>query len=292
MIEIFKNGYYRQAGTGIDFKTIVDPLPLQSENYFLESIKAAEEIEANRSGKLHLLYSGGLDSEFMLSVFLHLGIDVIPTFIKLSPNYNNHDLEYALKFCQSKSINLKVVDIDLKWFIESGTMLDIARSTKASAYQYTTHAYVTGMLDGTVISAGNEPYVKVGPETLTWYVEEYEYDFSMINYYQDNGIYGTPAFMSYTPGQMISYLRSRRIQQLVLNLLPGKLGSISSKHIIYNENNDFFLRARPKYHGGEYLEKSELFNHPTFKDIQKIKETYCGIYQTEYHKFMSNVCEQ
>ena len=93
MIPLSKNNYIRQSGSGTTFNIEIDPLPTSFDSYFVESCRAAEEIYNLKQGKLHLMYSGGIDSEFMLSVFLHMKMDFVPVIVQLNPNYNTHTIQ-------------------------------------------------------------------------------------------------------------------------------------------------------------------------------------------------------
>jgi hypothetical protein len=72
----------------------------------------------------------------------------------------------------------------------------------------------------------------------------------------------------------------------------GKLGSNSSKQIIYNTDNNFNLEARPKYHGYETIETSDIFKHDEFKEFELLQEQYGGIYCEEYFTFIKRLCTQ
>ena len=98
MIDFSKNNYVVPGGTGDNFTVTFNSMPTNFDNYFIETCKAAEEIYNLKQGKFYILYSGGLDSEYAISVFLHLKMDVIPVIINLNPNYNNFDTVYAINF--------------------------------------------------------------------------------------------------------------------------------------------------------------------------------------------------
>jgi hypothetical protein len=286
-MQISKNNYICATGTGSEFTVTVDSLPIKFDNYYLESCKAAEEIYNLKQGKLHLMYSGGVDSEYALSVFLSLGMDVTPVIVRMVPDYNTHDFNYAITFCNSKNITPVIIDIDLRKFVTSGKILDIAKIMRSSVYQYSTTAHAISKLDGTIICGDGEPYIN--NQNGIWSVTMYEFDYALVNYYKDNNIHGTPHFNRYAPEMMISFLTTARMQELAENRHPGKLGSNSSKGIIYNEASNFNLTIRPKYHGFELVETSELFKHEIFKEFDKLPWT--GVYHKEYYSFMKQ-CAQ
>jgi hypothetical protein len=283
MIELVKNNYIRQSGSGSTFKIEVNKLPV-AKNLYKESIQAAEEIYNHKQGDLNILYSGGVDSEYVLSLFLELKMKITPVIIKLG-NYNNHDLEYAFKFCNAKNIVPKVIDIDFDNFVKSGKMLDVAIETKSSIYQRPATCYALSMINGTVLLADGDPYMRPDVDS-TWNLEFDEHEFAYWNYFQKYGIYGTPAFMRYTEGMFSAYITDQRWKELANNLHYGKLGSNSSKVFTLNRHSPFQLEVRTKYHGYENIEKSKIFSHEDFNTLTELGKNYNGSVVINYHKFI------
>lgn len=287
MILLSKNNYLRQTTL---WSLEYDPLPTKFDNYFVESCRAAEEIYSQKKGKLHLLYSGGVDSEYALSVFLHMGMDITPVIIRLNPNYNTYDIDYAFNFCVSKGLNPVVLDINFDRFVKSGKFLEVSKICRSELYHRAATAYAAGQLDGTVLLGDGEPYIR--NIDGVWNVEIYQHDYAVWNYFVAKGIYGTIHFNRYTPEMMMSFFSDKRINDLANNKLPGKLGSNSSKFIIYNRHSNFNLEERPKYHGYETIEKSEIFNHPDFQELAVLGKEWNGVYSKNYFEFMKEVWKQ
>lgn len=287
MILLSKNNYLRQT---TPWSLEYDPLPTKFDNYFVESCRAAEEIYSQKKGKLHLLYSGGVDSEYALSVFLHMGMDITPVIIRLNPNYNTYDIDYAFNFCVSKGLNPVVLDINFDRFVKSGKFLEVSKICRSELYHRAATAYAAGQLDGTVLLGDGEPYIR--NIDGVWNVEIYQHDYAVWNYFVAKGIYGTIHFNRYTPEMMMSFFSDKRINDLANNKLPGKLGSNSSKFIIYNRHSNFNLEERPKYHGYETIEKSEIFNHPDFQELAVLGKEWNGVYSKNYFEFMKEVWKQ
>jgi hypothetical protein len=290
MIGLAKDNYIRAVGHGENFVIEVDTLKKTSLNYFQESCEAAKEIEATTQGNLYLMYSGGVDSEYALNVFLSLGIKITPVIIKLKPNYNDFDTSYAYKFCQEKNIDPITIDIDYNQFVTSGKMLEIAKTIKSEVYHYATTAYAIGQLSGTVICGDGEPYIKKNENSDNWEVTIYEYDYALPNFYKIYNIAGTAHFNRYNPGMMRSFLESQRIRYLAANKISGKLGSHSSKFVIYNQFNDFNIIKRPKFHGYETIDLSKIKEHEDFLELEQIGKQWNGIWSENYHLFMDRVC--
>jgi hypothetical protein len=283
MLPLHKNNYLRMYGSDDSFRVEIDPFTEPFGNYFEESVLAAEEIYQIKDGKLYVMYSGGIDSEYALSVFLHLGMDVTPVIIKLSPNYNDYDIKYALNFCQSKNLTPTIIDIDFDDFVKSGKLFNIAIESRSSRYHRSATAYASSKLDGTVLLGDGEPYIRLNEKTNTWNLEIDEHDFAVYNYLNNKNISCVPHFNRYSPGMMASYMLDPRMKELAEHVHPGKLGSNSSKYYVYNRHSPFILEERPKYTGYERIEKSEIFKHDAFSWFDK---KYKGIVAIDYHKFI------
>lgn len=286
MISIVKNNYINVSGQGPNWKFNMDKCVNTFDNLFVETCKAAEEIYSLKQGKIYFLYSGGLDSEYTLSVFLHLGIDIIPVIIKLKPNYNDFDIAYAYKFCESKHLTPVTVDIDFDEFVKSGLLLDYAKKYKSEIHHRSAVLHTISKLDGTIILGDNEPYINKNTVTNTWNYQIHEYDYVLVNYFLANNIHGTPHFGCWTVEMSMAFLTDPVIQSLAKNKIPGKLGSNSSKHLIYNRHSNFNLEVRPKYTGYEIIEKSPIFQHDSIIELKNFCQRYNGQFNQDYFEFM------
>jgi hypothetical protein len=270
-------------GSDDSFRVEIDPFTEPFGNYFEESLLAAEEIYQIKQGKLHILYSGGIDSEYALSVFLYLGMEVIPVIVKLSPNYNDHDIKYALDFCQSKNITPIIIDIDFDDFVKTNKIIDIAEESKCNLYHYPATAYAAGQIDGTALIGDGDPYIRLNELTNSWNLELDEHELVIYNYLNKRNIPCVPKFNRFRPGMLAAYMLDPRMKELAENKHPGKLSSRSSKKYIYNRHTPYQLIERPKYTGYERIEKSEIFKHNAFSWFDK---KYKGMVAIDYHKFI------
>jgi hypothetical protein len=284
-MKLSKNNYIKSSGVGDTFTVSFDSLPKQYDNYFIESCKAAKEIYDLKQGKLYVLYSGGVDSEYALSIFLSLGMDLTPVIINLNPEYNNFDTDYAITFCNKHKINPLVVNLDFDQFVKSGKFLEVSKICRSEIFHRAATAYVAGQLDGTILLGDGEPYIKKDSNN-NWNIEIYEHDYAVWNYFIAKGIYGTTHFNRYTPEMLLSFFADERMIELANNTVPGKLSSNSSKFIIYNRHCDFNLEERPKYHGYEKIETSKIFQHDAFRELEIIGKEWNGVYSTNYFEFM------
>lgn len=285
-----KNNYLRSYGSGNSFRVEIDrPKNNVTTNYHKLCCSLAEEINDTRRGKLFLMYSGGVDSEYILSIFLSLGIDITPVIVRLKPNYNEHDIKYAFDFCESKKLKPLIIDVDFDHFVKSGRIVEIALEYQIGAYQFPSTFESLLQLDGTVVMGNHgPPHLSLDSNTGTWHVDEIEPYYAVLKYFEKNKIFGFPFFLVYTPEQYFSFLEHPIMKKLAENNFTGKLGNNSTKKFVYNSISNFNLKIREKYTGYENIENSEIFNHPNLKCFKEFKKQWWGIWSEPYDTFIKN----
>jgi len=284
-MNLIHNNYLRSSGNGTSWSVEIDPPSRLVKSYFDETIVAAEMIWAQKQGTMYLCYSGGLDSEYALSVFRHLGMPVIPAIMRTQ--YNNHETQYAFKYCQNHNIEPLVIDLDYDDFVKSGQLLEIATAIKCSTWQVPSNMWLCSQLDGTVITGDSPPHLKKKDDV--WFVDEEEYVYSQLTYFKNFGIHGTPFILNHTAEQMLSFLLDPTTQLLGNDQILGKLGNNSTKVHVYNNNDFFQLEQRVKQHGYEKVEKNLIFEHPDIQTVISTKEQWGGTSNHQFHKIVSDL---
>ena len=279
------NNYLRGSGNGSTWHVEIDSPRRPVKSYYEETVIAAEMIWAQKQGKLQLCYSGGLDSEYVLSVLLKLGMEV--EVVIMNTAYNQHETKYAFKFCEAKNIKPTIIDLDFDKFVKSGKLLEIAESIQCAAYQIPASMWLASQLDGTVITGNDPPHLKKVNDV--WYLDEEEIIHSQFNYWKQNNIQGTPFLLSYTPEQMLSFLVEPTIEKLANNEFPGKLGTNSSKVHVFNNGTGFNLEQRVKQTGYEPIEHSPIFNHPDMQKVISFKDKWLGSSDYQYHTIVAKL---
>jgi len=289
-MELIYNNYMRASGSGYTFRVDIDAPVNKTPDYLQECLDVAEYIYEHKQGKLYLMYSGGVDSEFVLNVFLQLGIDVVPVIIKLTPGYNDHDVKYAFDFCSSKGLKPLVVDIDFDQFVKSATIVDIAKDYYISTYQLPSTFHCLSKLEGTVIMGSHSlPHVSKDIATGIWYVDEHQPIWTCLEYFKRNGLYGCPFFLSYTAEQHLAGLQHPTMMQLANNQIPGKLGSNSSKCDMFNDFAKFNMPARPKFTGYENIEKSPIFQHENLQIFKEFEKQWWGVHREPFFDMLARM---
>ena len=283
MIPITYNDFFQQSGHGKDYSVNFKPATRSYDNFFQCVLRDAEYIWENRTGRLKLLFSGGIDSEYMLNAFRHLGLDFDVVIIRLQ-DYNTHDIKYATEYCSQYNIPTKIINFNFDQFVSSGQMLDVATKAKCSWHQIPATLDVILQLDGNIIMASNDPHL-VKKEDDTWWLDVLEYQQADANWFIKHGIDGTPFFMGYSAETFLSFLLEDSIVNLVNNRKPGKLGTYSSRIDFYGK--PWAMKDRTKYTGYELIERSNIFNHPNMLEFKKLSNEFGGVFKIEYKNIVN-----
>lgn len=286
-IDFTYNNFYRFAGHGPEFAIEIDPCTRLPDSFYDESCRIARYLDEKKTGPLYFMYSGGLDSEFVLSIFIDLNIEVIPVVINLWPSYNQFDVDYALRFCDSKGLKPMIIDIDFDHFVKSGRMLEVVEESMCGYYQIPATIDATRYLDGTVVLGAGDPHCFLDQETNTWWFSEIEADRAWQTWFSKKNINGTSLFLGYTPEMLLSYLTQPIFVDVVNGRVPGKLGTYSSKIQIYNKWFD--LEPRKKYTGYEIIETSSIFQTPEMRKILEVSEQWKGRYNCSYQSVVDTL---
>lgn len=286
-MQLIHNNYLRSHGNGPTWCVEIDPPMQPVRSYYQETKRACEMIWSQKVGKLQLCYSGGLDSEYVLSVLTAMGMEVEVVIMRTA--YNDHETKYAFKYCNAKNITPTIIDLDYDKFVESGQLLEIAESIQCAAWQLSSNMWLASQLDGTVITGNDPPHMKLNPKDNKWYLDEEEIIHSQLNFWKLKGIHGTPFLLSYTPEQMLSFLIDPTMEKLANHGFPGKLGTNSSKVHVFNNGTDFNLEQRVKQHGYEIAEKSPIFNHPDIQRVITFKDKWLGTSDHQYHEVVAKL---
>lgn len=292
-MELTKNNYLYGTGHGSTWHVNIDPPTRKVKTYFEETLSAVEEIYASKTGKFQVLYSGGLDSQYVCEILLHLGMPFDPVIIELKDSagqvLNQHDIQYAYEFCNARSITPIKYDLNFEKFIDSGENVAIAESVSCCSFVLPATMHVASQLDGFSLLGNDPPYLRYEKDKNLWVLEELEYIHSLLRYYNKYNVNGCPFLLSYTPEMMLSFLLDPSIVKLGTNQLPGKTGSNSTKsHVFNNGSNfnmpvyDFVTQSRIKFTGYEKIYHSTLMYHPNMKIFEEFKTKWNGEYLEPY----------
>lgn len=108
-----------------------------------------------------VLFSGGIDSQFTMGIAQQMGVRVNAiTYAGIWENsvVNASDVLTAQRFCAKHDIPIRIIDLDLKQFLNSGELIDFATSYKTFSPQVCCHLKFLSSLDNsTPILMGGDP---------------------------------------------------------------------------------------------------------------------------------------
>jgi hypothetical protein len=291
-MELTKNNYLYGYGHGKTWRVNIDPPKRKVKTYFEETLEAVEYIYANKTGKFLVLYSGGLDSQYVCEVLLYLKMDFDPVIIQLKNNngdiLNMHDIKFAYEFCNNKNLKPIVYDLNFETFIESGRNVEIAESVTCCSFALPATMHVASQLDGYSLLGNDPPYMRLESNNV-WVLEELEYIHSLLRFYKKFNVNGCPFLLSYTPEMMLAFLLDPNIVKVGAGQCPGKTGTNSSKSYVFNNKSnfnmpiyDFVTKSRIKFTGYEKIYHSALINHDNMKIFEEYKKKWNGEYLEPY----------
>lgn len=290
-MELTKNNYLYGTGHGKTWHVNIDPPKRKVKTYYEETVIAVEEVYANKTGKFNVLFSGGMDSEYVCEVLLKLKMPFDTTIIRLlgSNNevLNTHDIKQAFDFCTIKNIIPKIYDLDFIKFVDSGKIVEIAEANTCCSLALPGTLHVASQIDGFTLMGNDPPYLRF-EKNETWMLEELEYIHTLQRYYKNQNLNGCPFLLSYTPEMMLAFLLDPAIVKLGTGQLPGKLGSNSTKAHVFNNGSDFNIqpydfvsKSREKYTGYERV-FNEMMGHPNLSIFNYYKTVWNGEYLEPY----------
>lgn len=258
------NDYFVTSGTRSTWKIDINPCTRMPMSYHNELLHNARIIRDSTQEKIYLMYSGGIDSEYILEIFLSLGIKIIPVIVKLEPNYNDYDFNMAVEYCTSKGLTPVVIDINFDQFVKSGKFKEIVDLLECPIYQYPALFDSATRLDGVVLMGSDEPHFKRKVDNI-WIYDEMERIYTVSRWYELTGIEGTPAFLNWSAETLLAFQNERLVMDLFKNRWPGRMGTNFLKEKIYN--NVINIKKREKQDGYELIRQSDIFQH---HDVQSV----------------------
>lgn len=89
--------------------------------------------------------SGGIDSQTVVDTFLYAGVTPGVVIFNFLDDHNIHDVSHAIKFCESRNITPRLIDLDVIRFLNN-QLYDFATKYKISSPQFAVHLYMAGKL--------------------------------------------------------------------------------------------------------------------------------------------------
>lgn len=217
------------------FKKIINR-PIKSHHE--ELLENGRVIRDTFSEPLDLMFSGGVDSEVILRVYLELKIPVNVFIFKYENNYNYREFNLACKICESLNVKYKVIDFNLQKFFENDAydMWKIAFFDNAN---WMVHNKLIEYLDNIPIIGSGEPYCyrveRDYSKKSNWVFQLDEACRSWALYHKTIGRSVITDWYEYSPEIIVSFFQLQRVRNLLNDMIPGKVSTISSKALIHKD---------------------------------------------------------
>jgi len=210
--------------------------PIQS--HYNELRNNAQAIRDAVPGSLDLLFSGGVDSEVVLRIYLELKIPVNVYIFKYEDDYNLPDYLQATRICRELNVTPTVIDFNLRKFFENDAY-DIWTKIYAPSSGFLPQLKMAEFVDGTPIYATGEPYWRrtskdwTQPATWEFLLEESYHLWAL--YFKTIGRTAITDWYEYSPELILAYSKLPYVQDLINDRITGKLSTVTSKGIIHKQ---------------------------------------------------------
>lgn len=246
---------------------------------FDESVNTAKLIYETH-GAPTIQYSGGLDSELVVSAFRHAKVPFKCFIMRYDSGINSHDVDNAVEYCEQHRLKYDVYDLEIRKFLMSDEATQYAYDAQTKQIAFT--AFYKGMkaIDGFVLHGGGEPVIErqgsIEDEVNRlykhrWVAWEHERYYSNLKFMMMHDIEGVPCFYQYNPEMWLSIFKCKYVQRMVRNFLHP--GVTKSEDIKQATNEGHSPKVRIKYTGFERI-LDEIWDHCNLININA--DVYCN----------------
>lgn len=233
-----------------------------------ESIRAARLIGEAADAPIHVLFSGGVDSEVTMLSFLAAAVPITAAILRFHDGLNRHDIDFAIQFCVKHGVPYRLYDLDILRFMHE-QVLDYTTPVRCNAPMMAAAMWLIDQIDGFPVMGQGEPFLlrpeQMRPHRLEhakvashfgntftdqqWALQESETVNGWYRHYLLRGRSGVPGFHQYTPEQILAYLRDPYVIEMMAT--SSEINNETWKLPHYRRH--FTLQERPKYTGYEKI---------------------------------------
>lgn len=234
-------------------------------------IKCAQKIYDCFPKPLVLYFSGGLDSEIMIQIFIEAGLDFKIVLVRYENNFNLYDLNYAIEFCESKNLKYIIIPFNLEKFYESGRHFEISFQHRCRSPQFSVHFEWCTQLDlGTSIFP-YEPVSFIPFENKFFLGIPDDHYFAYLRFFYNLAKPAVPYFFQYSPDLIRAWINLPTYQKLLTQSINNIYSRYELKCQIYREAG-FTVKPRPNKWTG--FEKFKLYIAEKYKDPLAYENNY------------------
>jgi len=226
----------KKTSTHSIFDIELTPTVTTVKSYYEELKDNATRIRDTYTGKLDLLFSGGIDSEVVLRIYNDLNIPINICIFKYENDYNHYEFNRAIKICDSMQLPYTIIDFNLQKFFETDAY-DIWTKVHCMGSGWLPLLKMIEYLDGTpIIGSGESYWVRTSRDNTTTYPWKFEIDEgakAWTVYCKSIGRQVISDWYEHSPELIVAHTNLQLIQDLINDRIPGKLSSTSSKAVVH-----------------------------------------------------------
>jgi hypothetical protein len=237
---------------------LISPYEVDSDVNLWDSICKTSVEMYNQFGEIQIGYSGGLDSELAVLAFYHTKTPFRISTIEWywdDKLLNGHYVKYAYDLCQELDIKIEKIKYNIKNLFLTEDWKRISQTYQAvSPYQHALLIVLEKVKDPWLQVDEIETLVSPNTTTPKWVFEKKEdQDMCWRKFNQITKLPALNNFFTYRLETVHTWFNNNIVKDLINFKIPGKLGFISSKHKIYQQDCPYKLKRRPKYFGLETM---------------------------------------
>ncbi len=237
-----------------------------------ECIRATQLINDLSSGRSTVMMSGGIDSEVVALSFLEAKAPFKAAILKLKNDLNQHDIIWAIKFCENNNVPYYFIELDIHQFYSSEEIIKLAKLMGISAAMNLVQCKIALEIlkrDEFPVSGNGDLLFRKYNKNWYFYFAEHFMRLSLIT--QKHGKKGAIWFFQYTPELICSYLCDDIMQ------------SFFREHFIQDKSENYPIR-----HFG-YYPKNDLIDSNYYRDIKmKMIQKYFKVIRRPKYKGFEN----
>lgn len=238
----------------------------EPRDFRTESTNAAKLIGEAADAPIHVLFSGGIDSEVTMLSFLAAEVPITAAIMRFEDDINQHDIAYAIRFCDTHRVPYKLYDLDIRRFMVE-QVWDYTLPVRCNAPMLAATMWLIDQIDGYPVLGQGEPFLlrpkRMRPHRLPharllsyfgnaftedqWALQESESVNSWYRHFLRTKRKGVPGFHQYTPMQILAYLQDPYVIEMMTT--SDEMNNETWKLPHYRRHFD--LQERPKYTGYE-----------------------------------------
>jgi hypothetical protein len=272
----------KQFGNDPFFLKLTNMIDRPVKSYYEELVNNAKMLRDVYTGKFDLLFSGGIDSEVILRLYLDLKIPINVFIFKYENDYNYKDYNQAIATCNALGVTPTVIDFNLKKFFENDAY-DIWKTVHFLNAGRLPHMKMIEYLDGIpIMGDGNPEWICVNGE---WKWVFAEIDTQWISYCNLIGRTAITNWYEYSPEIAVSYTKEPVVQQLFTTSQRNSRGIKCQLHQQFwpdLASRDKLIGFEGNMPAGEYNSKPKFmleFNNQYI--INKLTSQECRFSQDE-----------